>query len=753
MDSSETKKSKVSELAGLMATVSKKHGDGSLILMGNSSGSKSVPVIPSGSISLDYALGVGGYPRGRVMEIFGPESAGKTTLTLHAIAECQKSGGTAAFIDAEHALDLKYASALGIDTDKLLFSQPDYGEQALDIIEDIVRANLVDLVVVDSVAALTPKAEIEGSMEKNHMGLQARMMSQALRKLTAIVHKTSTCLMFLNQTRCLPLDTFVFCGDSLRRISELSAGDCVRKSQCESVEVFGYRFSGRVSGKSLNTHGRGVFRVSDNHRQIVVSSGGIVEKLGADVSYGDWLIQPILDSSISNNLPYIELGEQATKSVVGLDSRCKEFDLPEVLDEDFALFLGMYYADGHMYCGPSGWRISFTEKNRERFSLVKDLCLKLFGSENTILTGNDTAIAVSGQKFVRFLQELHVGKGGQNKIVPEAVLRSRSSVVKSFIRGAFFDTHGFKDNGFIFTNENQSMLRVFSQLLYAYGIFADTRGRYLHITADDAVRFSDVIGFAEPSKSSFSSEFRCAESGRGKYDIVPWSLLDQYMTTVKGNYVGNVSELPKYNNLYVCKRNGLNAYRPTLINYLKAAGEYDLVDFLSSNRFVEILGVNNTEFDAADIEVSGGLFVADQFLTHNSKIGVVYGSNETTPGGNALKFYCSVRASIRRVSSIKNGEEIIGNVVKIKIVKNKLAPPFREAMSTILFGKGLDAVGDLLEMAVDYGLVEKAGSWFSYGGERIGQGKLNAVKYLTSDKNKHILETLETTIRTDLLGE
>jgi recombination protein RecA len=196
----ETPSDKVSALAALMSNVSKNYGDGSLMLMGDSPRAD-VEVIPSGSIGMDYAFGIGGYPRGRIVEIYGPESSGKTTLTLHAIAECQRQGGVAAFIDAEHALDLSYARKLGIDTDALLFSQPDYGEQALNIVEDIVRANVVDLIVVDSVAALTPKAEIEGDMEKNHVGLQARMMSQALRKLTAVVHKTDTCLMFINQTR------------------------------------------------------------------------------------------------------------------------------------------------------------------------------------------------------------------------------------------------------------------------------------------------------------------------------------------------------------------------------------------------------------------------------------------------------------------------------------------------------------------------------------------------------------------------
>ena len=198
--SSPNSDSRIDQLSNLMADVTKRHGDGALMLMGESP-TKDVRVTSSGSLAIDTALGVGGYPRGRVVEIFGPESSGKTTLTLHAIAECQKSGGVAAFIDAEHAMDLDYAKQLGIDTDALLFSQPDYGEQALNIVEEIVKANLVDLVVVDSVAALTPKAELDANMEQNHVGLQARMMSQAMRKLTAVTHKTSTCLMFINQTR------------------------------------------------------------------------------------------------------------------------------------------------------------------------------------------------------------------------------------------------------------------------------------------------------------------------------------------------------------------------------------------------------------------------------------------------------------------------------------------------------------------------------------------------------------------------
>jgi recombination protein RecA len=192
---------KMRALRGVVAAVEKQFGKGAVMTLGDDEDPEPIATIPSGSLALDLATGIGGYPRGRVIEMYGPESSGKTTLALHAIAEAQRAGGMAAFIDAEHALDVAYARAIGVETDKLLISQPDTGEQALDITEMLVRSGAVDLVVIDSVAALTPKAEIEGEMGDAHMGLQARLMSQALRKLTAASYRGATTLMFLNQLR------------------------------------------------------------------------------------------------------------------------------------------------------------------------------------------------------------------------------------------------------------------------------------------------------------------------------------------------------------------------------------------------------------------------------------------------------------------------------------------------------------------------------------------------------------------------
>jgi recombination protein RecA len=198
---SEKNRSEASGLEAAITSIEKTYGKGAVVRLGDRPTAEAFKVIRSGSLALDEALGTGGYPRGRIVEVFGPESSGKTTLTLHAIASVQRAGGVAAFIDAEHAFDVKYARAIGVDPTRLLVSQPDYGEQALEIADILTRSSAVDLIVIDSVAALVPKAEIDGEMGDSHMGLHARLMSQALRKLTGVVSRTDTTLMFINQLR------------------------------------------------------------------------------------------------------------------------------------------------------------------------------------------------------------------------------------------------------------------------------------------------------------------------------------------------------------------------------------------------------------------------------------------------------------------------------------------------------------------------------------------------------------------------
>jgi recombination protein RecA len=290
---------KIKMLEAAISQIEKQHGKGAIMRLGNRDVLVPVSVIPTGALSIDAALGVGGVPRGRVIEIYGPESGGKTTLTLHIIAEAQKMGGQAAFIDAEHALDPIYARKLGVDVDNLLVSQPDNGEQALEIAETLIRSNGVDIIVVDSVAALVPRAELEGDMGDPQMGLQARLMSQALRKLTAIVSKSHTCLIFINQIRekigvmfgnpetttgGRALKFYSSIRLDIRRIQSIKEGDRVIGSRTRAKVVKNKVAAPFREAEFDILYGEGISREGD-----LVDLGvehAVLEKSGTWISYG-----------------------------------------------------------------------------------------------------------------------------------------------------------------------------------------------------------------------------------------------------------------------------------------------------------------------------------------------------------------------------------------------------------------------------------------------------------------------------------
>ena len=313
---------KLKALQAAMAKIEKDFGKGSIMKLGEEK-IDNIEVIPSGSIALDYALGVGGYPKGRIVEIYGPESSGKTTLAIHAIAEAQKQGGIAAFIDAEHAFDRFYAANLGVNVDELLISQPDNGEQALDIADQLIRSAAVDIIVIDSVAALTPKAELEGDMGDNKVGLQARLMSQALRKLTATLSKTNTTCIFINQLREKigvmfgnpetttggnALKFYASVRLDIRKSSSIKDGDNVIGNEVK-VKVVKNKVAPPFRRAEFEImYGEGICRVGE-----VVDLGvdfGILEKSGSWYSY---------------NGSKLGQGKEATKRVVR--------DNPELCDE------------------------------------------------------------------------------------------------------------------------------------------------------------------------------------------------------------------------------------------------------------------------------------------------------------------------------------------------------------------------------------------------------------------------------------
>ena len=684
----ETEREKALDAA--LGQIEKQFGKGSVMRMGDNLDMQ-IESIPTGALSLDLALGIGGLPRGRIVEIFGPESSGKSTLAMHAVAEAQRNGGICAYIDAEHAMDPVYARAIGVNVDDLLISQPDTGEQALEIADMLIRSGALDVLVVDSVAALTPRAEIEGEMGDTHVGLQARLMSQALRKLTGTLSKSDTIAIFINQLRekigvmfgCFQYSARVVLADgSTEKIGKIV-------NQRLPVEVLSYdpTVGAIVPKKVVNWFDNGK---TDEFLQVTVAKPA-----------GNGRAQL---ACTSNHLIRTPGGwREAGKLKVG--DRVLEA-LPHYLsDFQWEALRGTLMGDGALSPTQSGHGARFRFGHGEKQRAYADWKESLFSNLECSKYVRD-----DGAAFFDFMplpelaplrQEVYAGG---KKVFGDEYLKYLSPLSLALwymddghfairSKGVQKRTEGKTGRATICVEAMEVVTRdrLVRYLKDAWGITAklvlsgSKRKAVLVFNNTETAKLHALIApFVHPSM-----EYKLLPSYRGRFAVQPVLKPMRY----------ELVALPVMD---------IHVKPPTR----------------SMHRF--------------DIEVEGSHnYLVDGVVVHNSP--------ETTPGGRALKFYSSIRLDIRRIEQIKDGADVVGNRTRVKVVKNKCAAPFRQAEFDIMYGKGISREGSLLDVALELGFVKKSGAWFTYEGEQLGQGRENVKTFLS--ENPQLMAEIDDRVR------
>jgi recombination protein RecA len=679
-------------LATALGQIEKQFGKGSVMRMGEHV-DMGIEAIPTGALSLDLALGIGGLPRGRIVELFGPESSGKSTLAMHVVAEAQRNGGICAYIDAEHAMDPTYARAIGVNVDDLLISQPDTGEQALEIADMLIRSGAIDVIVIDSVAALTPRAEIEGEMGDSHVGLQARLMSQALRKLAGTLNKSNTIAVFINQLRekigviygCFSYGTRVVLADgSTEKIGKIV-------NQRMPVEVLSYDpDAGAVVPKRVvnwfdngktdeflqftvakpSGNGRAQFAATPNH--LVRTPSGWRE--AGSLSVGDRVLQAVphrLSNFQWEALRGALMGDGAlspTRSGHGARLR---------------------FSHGKAQVPYADWKASlFANIGSSRHVRESDGAVIDDFEPLPELADLRRTVSVDGKKV---LDEEYL-----KQLTPLSLALWYVDNANFTIRSDDLQQHDATGRATICVEamEPVSRERLVAYLRDVWGITATlvvqgtTGMAILRLTNAETAKLHALIApHVHPSMDD-----KLLPAYRGRFQVEPH---------------------------FAAMRYELMAL-PVLDIHAKPKTR-------SMRRF--------------DIEVEGSHnYLVDGVVVHNSP--------ETTPGGRALKFYSSVRLDIRRIESIKDGADVIGNRTRVKVVKNKVSAPFRQAEFDIMFGTGISREGSLLDVAVDLGLVKKSGAWFTYEGEQLGQGRENVKTFLR--ENPQLMAEIDDRVRQQL---
>ena len=662
-------------LDAALGQIERAFGKGSVMRMSDRP-QVSVGAVSTGSLALDLALGIGGLPRGRIVEIYGPESSGKTTLVYHVIAEAQRRGGICAFIDAEHAMDPQYARRIGVNIDELLVSQPDTGEQALEITELLIRSGALDVVSIDSVAALTPKAELEGEMGDTHVGLQARMMSQAMRKLAGTLNRTDTICIFTNQLRekigvmfgCMSYNTRVVLADgSTEKIGKIV-------NQRLPVEVLSMDpDTGEISPNRISEYfkngatdewlrfeveggksGRRKFGCTRQH--VIFTPDG--ERRAADIQEGDEVLVAVKHYRLSGDQEQLILG-----GLLG-DGSLRRISKHNV-----------------------SFRVGHGPKQREYLEWKHEMLAPF--AHAVAPTGKGFGFDTIPMHQLGWLEETaYRGSGGKCAVSEEwaAQLDARAIAVWYVDDGTFSGHYARWGHGkaeicakSLGQPDRELLARRCEELGMGRAtvterglLFSGDRTRLLH---------ERIAPYVHPSVA-----YKLHPELRGRFEWEP-DMSDAHL-----------------NGTRLASR---TLYRPVPMRVVRRYAK-------------PATPRHRTRFD---LEIEGNhTYLVDNVVVHNSP--------ETTPGGRALKFYASVRLDIRRIETLKEGVEAIGNRVRVKVAKNKVAPPFKLAEFDIIYGSGISWEGTVLDTGVERKIVQKSGSYFSFDDERLGQGRQNAAAFL-----------------------
>lgn len=665
---SEKKKTK-EILEQTLRDINRTYGDDVIRTLGDTK-SNSIDCISSGALTLDSALGGNGFPIGRIIEIIGMESSGKTTLALHIAAEVQKKGGTVAFIDAEHALNPTWAETIGVNIKDIVINQPDCGEQALEIVEKLVTSEQVDLIIVDSVAALAPSAELSGEMGQAHIGLQARLMSQAMRKLTALLHRTNTTIVFINQIRmkvgvmfgCVHGDTLVnFCDGRSVPIQKVvedkiegNVWTVTETGDIESKKIIDWHYNGKVENREdyvfIKTvgieNGGGRFGLTVTKDHLVRTTAGW--KCANDVRVGDSLI---------------------SKYRSRFNGSFKDF------------LSGMLVGDSHLSKKTYNTTIKFQDKSNPNYLEWKRNKL------SNVIGIAPTETSQGTRYYTEYCYEMSKLKEDLGKRDPLFLMKENYSdlgLALWMMDDGCFDKRASHER-YILSIKRLAGYKV--HLDEISNMFFDKVGvrpniNYksgsLHFTKQDTYKIADRIKTYIPE----CMQYKLPDDFKGFYE-------DFELECVTTHKVEPVEVVEK---------------RKASWKQMRKRGKYDLS--IEGNQNYMVGGKGN------------GVII------HNSP--------ETTSGGNALKFYSSVRVDVRRKSTLKDTHgDAYGIRVKARVIKNKIAAPFQVAEFDILFDSGIDAYGCLIEECLALGYIQKAGAWYSIEGvDEKFQGKDAVVKFL-----------------------